>query len=153
MANYINPMEPEIKYNIALLYFNEGRDEDAIKILKECIKLKDNIIKYHRTLGVVYLTNGKHDEGIKEVRTAFKLNENDILTLNNAGCYYAIYTNDLHRAYYNLKKAADGITSNTDEYTKNVIKKNYNDIKLVINKIEKGKPNDSIKVPDLRLLY
>ncbi|MBE6044389.1 MAG: hypothetical protein E7216_09180 [Clostridium thermopalmarium] len=153
MADHINPMEPEIKYNIALLYFNEGRDEDAIKTLKECIKLKDNIIKYHRTLGVVYLTNGKHDEGIKEVRTAFKLNENDILTLNNAGCYYAIYTNDLHRAYYNLKKAADGITSNTDEYTKNVIKKNYNDIKLVINKIEKGKPNDSIKVPDLRLLY
>ncbi|MFU0825301.1 tetratricopeptide repeat protein [Clostridium sp.] len=153
MANNINPVEPEIKYNIALLHFNEGRDEDAIKILKECIKLKDNVIKYHRTLGVVYLTNGRHDEGIKEVRTAFKLNENDILTLNNAGCYYAIYTNDLLRAYYNLQKAADGITSNTDEYTKSVIKKNYNEIKLVIDKIEKGKPNDSIKIPDLRLLY
>lgn len=153
LASAIKPEEPEIRYNIALLYFNEEKDEEAIKTLKECISLKKDIIKYHRTLGTVYLTIGKHEEGIKEIRAAFKLDENDILTLNNAGCYYAIYTNDLHRGYYNLQKAVAGITENTDEYTKKVIKENYNKIRLIIDKIEKGKANESIKVPDFRLLY
>ncbi|KOA19394.1 beta-barrel assembly-enhancing protease [Clostridium homopropionicum DSM 5847] len=153
LASLINPNEPEIKYNMALLYFNDGKDNEAVQALKDCIKLNRSSLKYHRTLGTIYLNMGKHQEGIKEIREAFKYDENDILTLNNAGCYYIIYTNDFNRGYYNLKKAVAGINKDTDEYTKRVINENYNNVKAIIEKIEKGKGNESIKIPDFRLLY
>ena len=153
LASLINPYEPEIKYNMALLYFNDGKDNEAVQALKDCIKLNSSSLKYHRTLGTIYLNVGKHQEGIKEIREAFKYDENDILTLNNAGCYYIIYTNDFNRGYYNLKKAVAGINKDTDEYTKRVINENYNNVKTIIEKIEKGKGNESIKIPDFRLLY
>lgn len=153
LASLINPNEPEIKYNMALLYFNDNKDKEAVQALKDCIKLNSSSLKYHRTLGTIYLNMGKNQEGINEIREAFKYDENDILTLNNAGCYYIIYTNDFNRGYYNLKKAVAGINSNTDEYTKRVINENYNNVKAIIEKIEKGKGNESIKIPDFRLLY
>lgn len=153
LASLINPNEPEIKYNMALLYFNDNKDNEAVQALKDSIKLDSSSLKYHRTLGTIYLNIGKHQEGIKEIREAFKYDENDILTLNNAGCYYIIYTNDFNRGYYNLKKAVAGINTNTDEYTKRVINENYNNVKAIIEKIEKGKGNESIKIPDFRLLY
>jgi hypothetical protein len=96
---------------------------------------------------------GKSEQGIKEIRKAFKIDENDILNLNNAACYYILYTNDFNRGYYNLKQAVDGITKTTDEYTKKVINDNFENVKTIIEKIEKGKGDESIKVPDFRLLY
>ncbi|MCY6370945.1 tetratricopeptide repeat protein [Clostridium ganghwense] len=153
LASNIKPSEPEIKYNIALIYFNAEKDKEAAEVLEECVKLKENSIKYHRTLGTVYLTMGKSDKGIEEIRKAYKLNKNDILTLNNAACYYIMYTNDFNRGYYNLKQAVAGIEEDMDEYTKKVIKDNYDNVKSIIDKIEKGKGNESIKVPDFRLLY
>lgn len=153
LASSIKPTESEIKYNIALIYFNAEKDKEAAEVLEECIKLKDNSIKYHRTLGTVYLTMGKSEEGIKEIRKAFKIDKNDILTLNNAACYYIMYTNDFNRGHYNLKQAVAGITETTDEYTKKVINDNFESVKAIIEKIEKGKGDESIKVPDFRLLY
>ncbi|MEA4826665.1 MAG: hypothetical protein VB130_08550 [Clostridium sp.] len=153
LASKIKPNEPEIKYNVALLLFNKGKDKEAVQALKECIKLDNKSIKYHRTLGTIYLNMGNPKDGMNEIKTAFKYDENDILTLNNAGCYYIIYTSDFHRGYYNLKKALAGINKNTDEYTKKVINENYNKVKAIIDQIEKGKGNESIKVPDFRLLY
>lgn len=153
LANTIKPDEPELKYNLALLYYNEGKNEEAIKSLIECIKLNEDSTKYHRTLGTIYLTMGSDEEGIKEIRTAYRLDDSDILTLNNAGCYYAIYTDDIHRGYYNLLKAMEGIKEDTDEYTKKVITENYNKIKSIIKIIDNGKANQSIRVPDFRLLY
>ncbi|MCY6355078.1 tetratricopeptide repeat protein [Clostridium sp. ZS2-4] len=153
LASSIKPTESEIKYNIALIYFNAEKNKEAAEILVECTKLKDNSIKYHRTLGTVYLTMGKSEDGIKEIRKAYKLDKNDILTLNNAACYYIMYTNDFQRGYYNLKQASTGIIETTDEYTKKVINDNFENIKAIIEKIEKGKGNESIKVPDFRLLY
>ncbi|MCY6484553.1 hypothetical protein OW763_09390 [Clostridium aestuarii] len=153
LVSSIKPSIPEIKYNIALIYFNEEKNEETVEMLKQCINLKEDSIKYHRTLGTVYLMMGKSDEGIEEIRRAYKQNQFDILTLNNAGCYYIMYTNDFHRGYYNLKKAVDGISEDTNEYTKKVIKDNFNKVKNIIEKIEKGKANESIKIPDFRLLY
>lgn len=153
LASKIKPNEPEIKYNIALLLFNKGKDKEAVQALKECIKLDNKSIKYHRTLGTIYLNMGNPKDGMNEIKTAFKYDENDILTLNNAGCYYIIYTSDFNRGYYNLKKALAGIDKNTDDYTKKVINENYNKVKAIIDKIEKGKGNESIEVPDFRLLY
>lgn len=153
LASKIKPDEPEIKYNMALLYFNEKKDDEAIEALKYSIKLKGNSVKYHRTLGTVYLTIGKAKEGIEEIRAAYKYDENDILTLNNAGCYYVMYTDDFNKANTNLRKAFEGINEKTDEYTKKIIKENYNNVKAIIEKIQKGKGNESITIPDFRLLY
>ena len=153
LASTIKPDEPEIKYSMALLYFNEKKDNEAVQALKESIKLKAKSVKYHRTLGTVYLTIGKAKEGIEEIRTAFKYDEKDILTLNNAGCYYAMYTDDFNKANTNLKKAYEGINQSTDEYTKKIIKENYDNVRAVIQKIQKGKSNESIIIPDFRLLY
>lgn len=153
LASKIKPDEPEIKYNMALLYFNENRDDEAVQALKESIKLKPTSVKYHRTLGTVYLTIGKAKEGIEETRAAYKYDKNDILTLNNAGCYYIMYTDDFNKANTNLKKAFEGIDKNTNEYTKKIIKENYDNVKAIVDKIQKSKGNEDITIPDFRLLY
>ncbi|WMJ80811.1 hypothetical protein RBU49_00775 [Clostridium sp. MB40-C1] len=153
ISSKIRPLDSEIKYNMALIYFNSEKGKEAENILKECIKLDDNSVKYHRTLGAVYLSLGKPNEAITEMQKAFKLDKDDILNLNNTACYYIMYTNNFNKGYYNLNQALSSINSNTSEYTKKVIKDNLENIKSIIKKIEEGKGNESIKIPDFRLLY
>lgn len=153
MVSNFKPCEGEIKYNIGLINFNLKKNDKAIEILKECIKLNSNSEKYHRTLGTMYLTNGNNEEGIKEIKKAYDLDKDDILTLNNAACYYIVYTNEFYKGYYNLKSAIDGIKPNTNEYVKRVINNNFEKIKSIVEKIQKGKANEAIKISDFRLLY
>lgn len=153
ISSIIKPLDSEIKYNMALIYFNSEKSKEAENILKECIELDGNSVKYHRTLGAVYLSSGKQNEAIIEMEKASKLDKDDILNLNNTACYYIMYTNDFNKGYYDLKQALAGVNSNTSEYTKKVIKDNLENIKSIIKKIEEGKVNESIKISGFKLLY
>lgn len=152
-AQLVNPEEPEIKYNMAQIDISNKKIDDAISLLQQSIKLNDSIAKYHRTLGTIYLLNGKQADGIKEIRYAYGSDQEDILTLNNAGCYYVSVEQNLEKGEYNLRKALEGINSNTDQYTSDTIKENYKKAKDILDKFKSGTANQSLKVPDLTLFY
>ncbi|WP_461206985.1 tetratricopeptide repeat protein [Clostridium sp. DL1XJH146] len=152
-ANKMNPEEAEILYSLAILDANNGEQDKAIELLKEAITLDENNGNYHRMLGSLYLLAGMNDEGIESLRTAYKLDEEDILTLNNAACYYITFTDDIYRGYYNLMKAYDGLNDDVDEYYRQVITENYEKAKGVIDQIENGAANTKVEVPDFVLLF
>lgn len=152
-SQIVNPDEPEIKYNMAQINISNKKNDEAINLLQQCIKLNDSIAKYHRTLGTIYLLNGKQADGIKEIRYAYGSDQEDILTLNDAGCYYISVEQNLVKGEYNLRKAVEGINSTTDQYTADTIKENYKKAKEILDKYTNGTANQSIKVPDLTLFY
>jgi tetratricopeptide (TPR) repeat protein len=152
-AEIIKPQEAEIKYSMALIHLTNKREQEAIDLLKQCIKIDEMVPKYHRTLGTIYMTKGSTAEGIKEIRYAYHADEADISTLNNAGCYYITVDMDLDRAYTNFQAAVQGIKSNTDKYTADTIKENYNKLKAIMDKYKNGKDNETIKIPDFVLFY
>ncbi|MFL0246621.1 tetratricopeptide repeat protein [Candidatus Clostridium stratigraminis] len=151
-AQLINPEEPEIKYNMAQIDISNNKTDDAINLLKQCISINDSVAKYHRTLGTIYLLNGKPADGIKEIRYAYGSDQEDILTLNNAGCYYISVDQNLEKGEYNLRKAVEGINSTTDKYTSDTIKANYKKAKDFLDQYNIGK-SKTLKVPDLVLFY
>ncbi len=152
-ATAIKPEDSEIKYNMAMINIDENKMDDAINILNQCIKINETIPKYHRTLGTVYMLQGKNEQGIKETRIAYQQDKNDVLNLNNAGCYYINFTNDLERGVYNLQEAYKGLNASNDEYTKTTIKENYEKAKKLLEDYDKGKEGETLTVPELVLFY
>jgi len=153
IAEVVKPNDAELKYNMAVIYLTQKKDTEGIAMLKSCIKINDANPKYHRTLGTVYFLDGNKKEALKEIRYAYNADENDILTLNNAGCYYVTEDNDVERGLFNLTKAVQGIDKNTDTYTKDTINENYKKVKKLSDDLKKSKVNDKLKVPELVLFY
>ena len=153
LAGVVKPLDPEIKYSTAVIYLTMKKDAEGIEMLKSCIKLDDANPKYHRTLGTVFYLQGNKKEALQEIRYAYNADENDILTLNNAGCYYVAENYDIERGLFNLTKAMQGIDKNTDAYTKETINANYKKVKQLSDDLKKSKVNDKLKVPELVLFY
>ncbi|BDR66138.1 hypothetical protein K144313037_03630 [Clostridium tetani] len=153
MAELVEPLDAEVKYNIALTYISQNKDKEAEKTLKECIKIKSQIPKYHRTLGTIYFLNGKNNEAIKKIKEAYDKDENDPLTLNNAGCYYMMVNMDLERGMYNLRAAKNYISGNMDKYNKKTIEENYKKGKKLLEQYKKAKGNEKLEIPELKLFY
>jgi tetratricopeptide (TPR) repeat protein len=151
-AEIVKPNDGDIKYNMALINISNNKTDEAVELLKQSIKISDGTAKYHRTLGTIYLLNGKPAEAIKEIRYAYGSDETDILTLNNAGCYYTTQDLNLERGEYNLRKAQEGITDTTDKYTSDTIKSNYKKVKELLDKYNNGS-NGTLKIPELTLFY
>lgn len=153
VAQILKPNMTEFKYQTALIYLSNHSYEEAINILKTCIKENDKSIKYHRTLGTAYLISKKTKEALNEIKISYSLDKNDILTLNNAGCYYITVDGDLERAFENLDAAYKGLKDSDDEYTKDTIKENYNKIVELKNKYVNGKDNEILQIPDFVMFY
>jgi Tfp pilus assembly protein PilF len=151
-AEIVKPDDPEIKYNMALINLANEKMEEAIAFLNSAIEINGATPKYHRTLGTIKMLQGKYDEGIKEIRTAYGADQEDILTLNNAGCYYITVEGYLERGEYNLRKAYEGINSSTDEYSKKTITENYEKVKKLIDDYNNSNGGE-LKVPELVLFY
>jgi tetratricopeptide (TPR) repeat protein len=151
-AEIVKPSDPEIKYNMALIHISNNKTEESVELLKKAITLSDSTAKYHRTLGSVYLLAGNAAEAIKEIRYAYGSDETDIMTLNNAGCYYLTQDVNMDRAEYNLRKAQEGITETTDKYTADTIRENYKKVKEILDQYTSGS-SQSIKIPELVLFY
>ena len=153
LASFIKPRDGNIKYNMAMVNIEKGNKEEAEKLLKECIKIDETSPKYQRTIGTLYMLNGNTEDGIKATRNAYEIDKSDILNLNNAGCYYLNFTEDLERGVYNIKKAYEGISDNTDDYTKRVIKENYDKAEKFLNEYKESKGGEKIVLPDFELFY
>lgn len=152
MASLIKPKDAEIKYNKALIDLTNEKTDEAIKLLKECIELDNENTKYHRTLGTVYLNEGKEEDAINEIRLAYAADKSDILTLNNAGCYYITIEQNIERGLTNLKAAYDGITDTTDPEEAKNISDNYQKAKDLYNAYNK-RDGATITIPEFILFY
>lgn len=152
-AEIVRPSDPDIKYSIAMIDISSHKFDNAAAKLNECISIDGTESKYHRTLGTVYMQQQKYDLAIKEIRSAYQSDNNDALSLNNAGCYYIMVENNLEKGLYNIQKAKDGITSKTDEYSKNTINDNYTKAQKLLEEYKNSANNTAIKVPEFVLFY
>ena len=152
LASKMKPNDAEIYYNMSLININNQRPDDAIQLLKKSISIDGKSSKYHRALGTVYLNKEKNEDALKEIRTAYSIDKNDILTLNNAGCYYISVEGDVSRGLTNLKAAYDGMTKETSQEDREIITENYNRIKELSKEYNK-RNGATLKVPDLKLFY
>lgn len=152
LASKIKPNDAEIYYNMALIKVNNQREDEAIELLKKSISINDKVPKYHRALGTVYLNKAKNEDALKEIRNAYAIDKNDILTLNNAGCYYISIEGDLNRSMVNFKSAYNGINEKTSAEERDTITNNYNRVKDLSDAYNK-RNGATLKVPDLVLFY
>ncbi len=152
LASKIRPNNADIYYKMSLIKINNQREDDAIALLKKSISISDKTAKYHRALGNVYLKKEKNEDALKEIKKAYSIDKNDILTLNNAGCYYISIDGDTDRGMVNLKAAYDGINEKTSAEDKETITQNYDRIKT-LSKTSNKKNGATLTITDLKLLY
>ena len=129
----------------------ENTDE-AITNLKKAISVDENNYKYYRTLGTLYFNNKDYDKAIESIRKAYSLNEKDVLSLNNAACYYIMVEKDIWRGYSNIECAYNDMPSDLDEDLKELITSNYEEIKKVYDKYVNDE-STAINIDNLKLVY
>ena len=149
LASKISSKNPEILYDMALVSVDKYDSKMAIELLKTAIQLNNKEIKYHRVLGVIYYNSGKEDLAIKEFREAYNLDNNDIITLNNAGCYYIEKGDEIERGIANLKAASQKVNGTTDSEIGITISDNYEKAKTF--KMDKAS-NSKVSPPDLQMI-
>ena len=152
LAGHVNPKDADIFYNIGLIQLNNQRIDDAIESIKKSISISESNPKYYRALGCIYLDKKDDEKSIEYIRKAYDLDDKDILTLNDAACYYAMIDNNIDRAMTNIKSAYDGINEETKEENKNIISDNYNRIKSAFDSSQKD-GNSKTKISELKLIY
>jgi tetratricopeptide (TPR) repeat protein len=152
LASKMKPNDAEIYYNMALIKLNNQREDEAIELLKKSISINDKLTKYHRALGTVYLNKEKNEDALKEIKKAYAIDKKDILTLNNAGCYYLSADGDVDRGMVNLKAAYDGINKETSAEDRETITENYRRVKDISDAYNK-KNGATLIIPDLKLFY
>ena len=152
-AAVMKPNDAEIKYNMALIKLSEDKTEEAIEILKVCSKLNEVEPKYHRTLAAIYMIKNKPELAKVEIKNAYSVDQRDILTLNNAGCYYITFEQNLEKGFYNIKKAYEGLNDSHDEYTKKTILENFDKAQKLKESYAKAKDNQVLPIPEFVLFY
>ena len=152
LASLVKPNDPEILYNMANIKIEDGKNAEAIELLKRCTNLDEQSTKYNRTLGTVYLNEGKKDEAIAAIRSAYSVDKSDIKTLNNAGIFYIAIEGEVERGMVNIKAAYEGLTESTDIDTRNVISENYQKAKTLYDAYLK-EDGSQLTVPDFTLFY
>lgn len=155
LTEILKPNDPNIKYNMAFIYINNEKTDEAIKVLKECIELSNNnpIPQYNRTLGTIYMLQDDPEKAIEEIRFAYHADEEDILTLNNAGSYYITMEGNIDRGYYNLLKAFEGLNDSYEQFIVETITANYEKAQKLMHKYYNGDDNEKIEIPDFELFY
>ena len=148
----LNKDEDAIYYDLAFVNLAMENTDEAIKDLKKAISLNEDYYKYYRTLGTVYFNNKDYDKAIESIRKAYSLNENDVLSLNNAACYYIMIEKDIWRGYSYIESAYNDMPSNLDKELKDLITSNYEAIKKVYDKYVNDE-STVINIDNLELAY
>ena len=148
----LNKDEDVLYYNLAFIDSAMENIDEAITNLKKAISVDENNYKYYRTLGTVYFNNKDYDKAIESIRKAYSLNEKDVLSLNNAACYYIMVEKDIWRGYSNIESAYNDMPSDLDQDLKDVITKNYEVIKKVYDKYVNDE-STAINIDNLELVY
>ena len=153
--NYVlslNKDEDSVYYNLAFVDLAMENTDEAIKDLKKAISINESNYKYYRALGTVYFNNKDYDEAIENIRKAYSLNEKDVLSLNNAACYYIMVEKYVWRGYSNIESAYNDMPSDLDQDLKDLITRNYEAIKKVYDKYVNDE-STAINLDNLELVY
>ena len=148
----LNKNEDTLYYNLAFVDLAMENTDEAIKDLKKAISINKNNYKYYRTLGTVYFNNKDYDESIESIRKAYSLNEKDVLSLNNAACYYIMVEKNIWRGYSNIESAYNDMPNGLDQDLKDLITSNYEAIKKVYDKYVNDE-STAINIDNLELAY
>jgi len=84
----LEPDDQKIHYNLGLLYFEQGKYNEAEKAYKTGLKLKPKFAPGHDALGILYLGQKKYEEAENEFKKAFQLDPNLPANHNNLGLLY-----------------------------------------------------------------
>ena len=152
LASRIKSDDIDTYYDMAMVNVMGNKTDEAIKLIQKCINSNNKSTKYHRTLGTIYLVEGQEDKAIEEIRKAYNIDEKDILTLNNAGCYYMSCKNAIQRGFINIEAAYEGLSDNTDEEVKKIITENYNKAKQIYDRY-KNFNDHNVNIPEFTLVY
>lgn len=148
----LNKDEDTLYYDLAFIDLDMENTKDAIDNLNKAISINKNYYKYYRTLGTVYFNDKNYDRAIENIRKAYSLNEKDVLSLNNAACYYIMVDKDIWRGYSNIESAYNDMPSDLNQDLKDLITKNYEKIKKVYDKYVNDE-NTAVEINDLELSY
>lgn len=148
----LNKDEDALYYDLAFVDMGMENTDEAIKDLNEAISINKDYYKYYRTLGTVYFNDKNYEKAIENIRKAYSLNEKDVLSLNNAACYYIMVDKDIWRGYSNIESAYNDMPSDLDQVSKDLITKNYEKIKKVYDKYVNDE-NTAVEINDLELSY
>lgn len=148
----LNKDEDALYYDLAFVDMDMENTDEAIKDLNEAISINKDYYKYYRTLGTVYFNDKNYEKAIENIRKAYSLNEKDVLSLNNAACYYIMVDKDIWRGYSNIESAYNDMPSDLDQVSKDLITKNYERIKKVYDKYVNDE-NTAVEINDLELSY
>lgn len=148
----LNKDEDTLYYDLAFIDLDMENTKDAIDNLNKAISINKNYYKYYRTLGTVYFNDKNYDRAIENIRKAYSLNEKDVLSLNNAACYYIMVDKDIWRGYSNIESAYNDMPSDLNQDLKDLITKNYEKIKKVYDKYVNDE-STAIEMTDLELAY
>ena len=148
----LNKDEDAIYYDLAFVDLAMENTDEAIVDLKKAISINEDYYKYYRTLGTVYFNNKDYDKAIESIKKAYSLNENDVLSLNNAACYYVMVDKDIWRGYSNIESAYNDMPSDLDQELKDLITNNYEAIKKVYDKYVNDE-STVINLDNLELAY
>lgn len=152
LALSLNNKVDELYYELAFVDLAREKEDEAIQDLKTAISINKNNYKYYRALGTIYYKIGENDKAIENIREAYLLNEEDVLSLNNAACYYVMVEKDIWRGYTNIESAYNDMPTYLDEESKEVITTNYEAIKKVYDKYVNDE-STLVDLESLELLY
>jgi Flp pilus assembly protein TadD len=76
---------PEIRHELAILFSQLGRPEDAVRELQEAVKLAPNEAEYHFKLALAWNELGDSTKALAELETAVKLNPRHARAQYNLG--------------------------------------------------------------------
>ncbi len=74
--------------NLGLVYYHQGRLEEAVKEYTTAIRLQPDYAEAHNNLGLVYYLQGRVEEAIAEYMTALRLTNGFPKAHNNLGAAY-----------------------------------------------------------------
>lgn len=152
LASSLEDKRAENYYNMAIINMKKDDLKGAIKNLELLVQVDDSNDGYFNMLGACYLKNEDGDKAIEAIKSAYKINENNAKALNNAAIYYAVYSEELGRAYENMKSSEQLKDNVEDILIKNSIKNNYDTIKRANKELEDGNYK-KLDISQVEILY
>lgn len=136
LVSYVDPGRTQNYYHMTNINIIKDELNKAIDNLEEAVKIDKSNDKYFATLGYLYFKEEAIEKGIENTRKAYEINERNIEVLNNAAIYYAVYEDDIERAYKNIVSANELISESNDFIKKEIVDKNYNKLKIGYEQFE-----------------
>jgi tetratricopeptide (TPR) repeat protein len=72
-ALQVNPTNPTVHYDLAVVLEAQGKREQAIRHWSEALRLKPGFAKAHNNLGVMLVREGRLDEAVSHYRQALRI--------------------------------------------------------------------------------